>query len=173
MKINLVWTGPHTYKNVLTMNGDRDYGIYQIYGAHPAYGSEALLYIGRARDITFCERFRSYDRTFLADEDGWEDNGAKYRIHTGRIHVQRGRNRPTDKVWENWIDLTEHLLIYAHSPAWNSQNVSRKIPDAKKFRAIHVLNWGQYCKLLPEVSGARFTDFVFNNLRDRPLRFRG
>lgn len=171
-EINLFWQGPYSYRQLRDKTGPTDYGIYQIYSHHPVYGSESLVYIGQANVLTFFENFRS-NHSYLAGGQGWEDNGRRYRIHLGRIHMQRGETRPDDDSWGEWIDLAERLLIYAHSPAWNSQNVFRKMPDARKYGAIHVLNWGQYGKLLPEVSGARFTSRVYDRLKDNPLRYRG
>ncbi|MCY4665374.1 MAG: hypothetical protein OXC00_11965, partial [Acidimicrobiaceae bacterium] len=52
-RIHLLWKGPHTYQEVLGMDGDADFGIYQAYGPHPASGTESLLYIGQANDQTF------------------------------------------------------------------------------------------------------------------------
>ena len=47
MRINLVWEGPYSYAEVLTRDGNTDYGIYQIYSGHPVYGAYTLVYIGR------------------------------------------------------------------------------------------------------------------------------
>ena len=35
------------------MDGDVDFGIYQIYGPYPRSGTGSLLYIGQANDQTF------------------------------------------------------------------------------------------------------------------------
>ena len=109
----------------------------------------------------------------------WEDNGKRIRIHTGRLHIQDNEDPPDDDTWGNWITLAEHLLIHAHLPAWNSIFIVGA-PNGEvggiNYRDVHVLNWGQYGLLLPEVSGARHTcedDSVFNRLNEDPRELRG
>ena len=170
MKINLFWKGPYSYGDLHDKTGPTDYGIYQIYGHHSVYGAETLVYIGQANGQTFFQNFRA-NHQYLDGGEGWEDNGGRYSIHLGRIHLKHQQRPPDNDTWEEWIDLTERLLIYAHSPAWNSQHVFRQMPDALNHGAIHVLNWGQYGKLLPEVSGARFTSRVYDHLNDNPLMY--
>ena len=69
-RIHLLWKGPHTFGDVLEMDGGTDFGIYQVYGPHPAGGTESLLYIGQANDQTFAARFRNRDhRWWNPDSD--------------------------------------------------------------------------------------------------------
>ena len=168
-KINLQWSGPHSYNEVLRLDGDTDYGLYQIHAVHPVYGADTLAYIGKADEQTFAARLRSHNLMVSDDYAAWENNGCRIRIHTGRIHVKRNEDRPRRDTWSKWIARAEHLLIYAHSPAWNANFVMTP-PKGRVYHDVHVLNWGQYGRLLPEVSGARFTnDAVFNRLNDDPL----
>jgi len=52
--IHIQWEGPYSYQEIKDLkNENNDYGIYQIYGGHPIYGSGALLYIGKAQLQTF------------------------------------------------------------------------------------------------------------------------
>ena len=175
MIINLHWRGPHSYNDVLKMDEDHDYGLYQIYNTHPVYGNDTLVYIGRA-NAGFGYRFGQQDRIWMNDDNApWENNGERIRIHTGRIHVQDNEDPPSDKMWKNWINLAERLLIFAHLPAWNGQLVTGRPKGGVgriNYRNVHVLNWGQYGLLLPEISGARHTRedrSVFNWLNDDPL----
>lgn len=72
-------------------------------------------------------------------------------IYIGRLI---GKKTPTDEQWSKEISLTEKLLIYAHKPAHNTQNLNNiSIDDIKD---IHIFNWCQFCSLMPEVSGARW-----------------
>ena len=48
MKIHIDWVGSHTLEEVKQLTNTDDYGVYQIYGSHPIYGSNVLLYIGKA-----------------------------------------------------------------------------------------------------------------------------
>ena len=179
MIINLHWRGPHSYNDVLKMDGGHDYGLYQIYNTHPVYGNDTLVYIGLANIDTFSERFRNGYKKMNECSAPWENNGKRIRVHTGRIHVHRNEKPPSNTVWENRIILAERLLIFAHTPALNSQYVN-SCPSGRvgkiNYRDVHVLNWGQYGLLLPEVSGARHTredDSVFNRLNDDPLELNG
>lgn len=173
LQISLHWTGPHSYNDVSEMDEDHDFGLYQIYGIHPVYGVDTLLYIGLANGNTFGSRFRNADRVFMNDDNApWEDNGCGIRIHTGRIHRENTVPTPTDHTWGNWITVAERLLIHAHSPTWNSSSIATP-PNGNvgriRYRDVHILNWGQFGLLLPEVSGARYTEEFFGRLNDDPL----
>ena len=167
MAVNLVWSGPHTPEEALVLQGPPDYGIYQLYVTHPVYGPDALVYIGLANNSTFGERLSSHNIVAIGHD--WEDNGVSIRVHTGRFHLVENETPPSDDDWGELIAQVEYLLICAHSPAWNAQYV-RNPPSDPLYHGLHVLNWGQYGRLLLEVSGARFTNgAVFNRIREEPL----
>ena len=55
--INILWEKIQFDFNVIReKSASSDYGLYQIYGQHPAYGENALLYIGKAEDNKFSTR---------------------------------------------------------------------------------------------------------------------
>ena len=167
LRINLVWRGPHSPAEVRKLHGPSDYGIYQFYGTHPVYGADTLVYIGLANENTFGERLPSHHIASIGSE--WEDNTESIRIHTGRLHIIEDETPPNDADWGTLLAQVEYLLVYAHSPAWNAQYV-RNPPKDRSYHNLHVLNWGQYGQLLPEVSGARCTNgAVFNRLMNEPL----
>jgi len=143
--INIEWDGHFTYDEVPSLNTGIDYGLYQIYGAHPVYGSNVLLYIGQAQGQCFADRIRQ--------EKQWLDNHdfKRLNIYVGRM---AGKTTPSDKVWQDEINWAERLLIFAHSPAANTQKNLGKL--ASDLEPIHVLNWGHRRDLLPEVSGNRW-----------------
>ena len=132
-------------------NKSSDFGIYQIYGHHPVYGSNVLLYIGKAQDQTFSIRI---------SQEGW-DNNEDYKniqIYLGKIYNENNfpANEEGDREWDKRISQAESMLIYAHEPARNSSNiltVSRENQKLEIFKNIRVLNYGQYRSLMPEVSG--------------------
>jgi len=145
--IHIDWSGPHSLDEVASFNGPEDFGIYQVYGAHHVYGSDALLYIGLAEGREFAVRM----------EEHWEypmnhDKG-RLQVYLGRLF---GGPTPDDATWRRHIKLAERLLIYAHKPALNSQMELGQLEPI--LWRVHVLNWSQYRDLLPEVSGARWTD---------------
>lgn len=167
--INLFWEGPYSYDQILDMDGLSDYGIYQIYGTHSVYGSDTLLYIGRANDQTFKSRFSQSDRQHM--DDIWSDNTVSIRIHTGRIHVLNGEEPLGNSEWGKQIDFAERLLIAANSPAYNAQGVWGLKEEETQYEDYLVLSWGAYGCLMPEVSGARHAWKIWKKLRDDPLKY--
>ena len=159
-RIHLLWKGPHTFEDVLQMDGDTDFGIYQVYGPHPVSGTDSLLYIGQANDQTFGARFTNPDRQEWSPKHAlWEDNTALLRFFVGRVHpTRRQRDRGTidDELWGTYIDIAERLLICTHAPHWNAQSISGiSYEQTDVYDDCHVLNWGTRASLLPEVSGVR------------------
>jgi len=145
--IHIQWTGPHTFEDAKRSNGPTDYGVDQIYGGHPVYGTSVLLYIGRAMQQKFGKR--------ISQEVWWP-----YNNDVGRVEVYVGRlsgyNQTLDAAkWNKHIELCERLLIYAHAPAANAQTNLAALE--RDLWYLHVLNWGLHRDLLPEVSGARWT----------------
>ena len=125
-RIHLLWTGPHTFMRVREMVGNADYGVYQIYGPHPASGRNTLLYIGRAANQTFGWRFANADKLWCSPEDPWNDNVTLLRIFTGRVHLtqdEQDRGGSAEEFGEKYIKNAERLLVATHSPPWNAQGV--------------------------------------------------
>ena len=169
LRINIFWDGPHTYHDILELRDKTDYGLYQMAGPN-----NALLYIGKANTETFRDRFKQADHSIWDFKKyPWEDNTRLMRFFTGRIHA--GSSWPSDDpdyaMWERAIDLAERLLIAAHGPPWNKQ-FATGIPEkkAEDFDDCHVLNWGNYGLLLPEVSGVRHSWVEWNRIKDKPLK---
>lgn len=149
--INIEWEGPFNLVDLPTLTDtETDYGVYQIYGKHPVYGSDVLLYIGKADLQTLGKRI---------SQEGWihlnDSNNTK--VYVGRFH---GSNNPSPEQWSKEIDLAERLLIYVHKPAYNSRSLS-SLPDTE-LQNIHILNWGHHRDLLPELSGLRWTGTLDN-----------
>ncbi len=143
--IHIEWSGPLTLQQVTGCHEERDYGVYQIYGGHVVYGSDVLLYIGKAGSQHFGTR--------IPQETHWVDNhdADRIRVYLGRI---AGEITPSDEIRGRQIDLAERLLIYSHHPAYNAQkNLGALSGDLQN---VHVFNWGHHASLLPEVSGARW-----------------
>jgi len=144
--IHIKWSGPHTLADISSFNGEEDYGIYQVYGAHHVYGIDTLLYIGRAEKQTFSTRFTQHHWCSVNHDAG------RLQVYLGRLCDDK---IPTIEAWERNIRLAERLLIYAHKPAENSQKEIAAFDE--ELSNVHVLNWFLYRDLLPEVSGARWS----------------
>jgi hypothetical protein len=143
--VHIEWEGPLSWKQALQLNSSKDYGTYQIYGCHPVYGSDVLLYIGKAERQTFGNR--------ISQETWWEHQAdfGRLSLYVGRF---AGYSIPTDEEWGRQIHLAERLLIAAHLPACNAQkNIQRDDPEMIH---LHLFNWGTYRSLIPEVSGFRW-----------------
>ena len=144
--IHIQWEGPYNLEQLSILNNKQiDYGVYQIYGGHPVYGSNVLLYIGKAKKQTFGKRI---------GQENWKLNrdAVKVQIYIGRL---AGNQTPSNIKWDEEIDLAEQILIYAHAPASNSKSIA-SILDAQ-LQNVHILNWGNHRDLMTEVSGARWT----------------
>ncbi len=148
--INIYWQGPVSLEDIQThkeLNDENEgYGVYQIYGTHPVYGHDVLLYIGKAARQTFKKRLSQ-------EEHWWYNAGAEeMKIYYGKLIGKT----PSEEEWEEMIAKAEQLLIHAHRPAHNSSNINSV--KEKKLQNTHVLNWGSFRNLLPEVSSMRIFD---------------
>ena len=145
--IHIDWSGPYSFDEISSLNGTTDFGVYQIYGAHHVYGSDVLLYIGKAADRCFATRLA---------EHGWcslTPDAKRISYYIGRLF---NYETPDNDTWCRHIDLAERLLIHAHSPAKNTQKKLGGLePDLWH---VQVVNWRSYRDLLPEVTGARWTE---------------
>lgn len=146
LDIHIDWDGPFTSVQIRACNAAHDRGIYQVYGHHPVYGSDVLLYIGKAAGQSFAKR--------IPQETWWADNrdAGRLKFYIGRLS---GTRTPRQAEWERLIDLAERFLISTHSPANNTQKGIARV-DAD-LHEVHIFNYGHHRDLLPEVSGARWT----------------
>ena len=150
-RVHIQWDGPAKLSEISKYNDEAvDYGIYQVYGTHPSYGMDVLLYIGMACQQTFSIRIKQHDYEI----DEYNEGDRKYYI--GRL---TGPENIPQQRWEHLITISEKLLINSHTPAYNSMYI-KALDDKidKELQNLHILNWGNYARLLPEVSGDRWTN---------------
>ena len=145
MKIHIDWVSGISLEDSYSLLYPHDYGIYQVYGTHPVYGKNVLLYIGKARDQKIGERLKQHEKFY------YNQDSDQIQVYTGRI----GSNNPKEDYdqWGSLIDIAEKLLIFTHQPAYNSSNINsaKDIPIN-----AHIMNWGNRGMLLPEVSAFRY-----------------
>lgn len=161
--IHLLWEGPYSLKQLINKSNrpddsKKDYGLYQVYGDHVVYGPGSLLYIGKACDQTFFTRLKQH-----ADWcDECEADRLSLDVYLGRL-IRQSDNQmtPSDETWSEEISHAEKLLIFSHSPAWNSSSINT-VRDAE-VKDRHVLNWGKRGSLLPEVTGAYWSLLYYDN----------
>lgn len=163
--IHILWAGPIKLKDAYLLKNERtDYGIYQVYGRHPIAGMTALLYIGKAEEQVFGVRLKQ------ENWETWEEGEGPVEIRVGRL---AGGQTPSDEHWGLQIRLAESLLISANKPPRNGQGVawlSAAVDPA--CHRLHVLNWGSYGAILPEVSGARWSSLFDSIPGFRPYEWR-
>jgi hypothetical protein len=113
-----------------------------------------LLYIGKAQRQTFSKRIKQRE---------WETNydmQSNVAVYVGRL---AGNNTPLDNVWDKQITFAEKLLIRSHMPALNQQLFFPE-KEHKQLSKIHIINWEERRLLLPEVSGAFWTDKFWSDI---------
>ncbi|GEM_PF-265214 len=146
--INIDWEGPFSIDEILkgTIDNQKfnvkssDIGLYQIYGSHPLYGSDVLVYIGRTQNKNgFQSRLK--DRWVI--NNGNDSNNVK--IYLGTIFSDS--KKYTNAEINVFIEKAEVLMINALKPAFNSSNIqSAKDFDKKDYI---VYNHGSYRSLYP------------------------
>ena len=88
--IHIEWDGPYTIGQLPELKNEvSDYGVYQVYGAHPVYGSNVLLYIGKADEQTFGVRLKQEDWIYNQDSQ-------RVKFYVGRL---AGASTPDDITW--------------------------------------------------------------------------
>ena len=118
------------------------YGLYQVYGTHPIYGSDVLLYVGKAEQQTFARRL---------GQEAWRLNrdAARVTVYVGRLVGKA----PSDADWSSIIHDAERLLIYSVAPAGNSSAINTTSAFEPHLRVFHV---GNYRDIPAEVSSLRW-----------------
>jgi len=113
-------------KEVERLNCNSDRGIYQIYGTHSIYGTEVLLYIGKADEGLGNRLFdvNHYDYYHVVSPDP-----KTLKIYLGRLS---GSMTPNDKGWSEEIDIAEKLLIISNQPATNASGIKWLSDDIKQ-----------------------------------------
>lgn len=139
------WEGPFSLKDMKKFNTKNDYGLYQVYGSHSVYGGNVLLYIGKTETQTFGNSIYN---------EGWKyyDNANGLRVYLGRFLSHEGFSA-TERSRQ--INRSFKLLIYAHSPAYNSEFINTFHND-KELKELTIINCKNYRDLLPEVSGKKW-----------------
>jgi hypothetical protein len=157
--INIEWEGPLRIKDLKKFNSANDHGFYQIYGSHPVYGSNILLYIGQANVQTF---------GISIFQEGWGYHNNEYglQVHLGRLLTDtpmeiNQRHKRIEQVFK--------LLVYAHSPAYNATHINN-VHEDEQVQNYHILNWKSHRDLLPEISGSRWASGYGINMKHYALR---
>lgn len=146
--IHILWEGPFSLVELATLNDQAtDGGLYQIYGAHPVYGPDVLLYVGQTVEQTFAQRIPQH---------GWDisEDPKTIKVYVGRLVSETPLKLAE---WKSMIDLAEKLTIHVNAPAYNATHLMAvHHENAEALVGVHVLNWGSYRCLAAEASGLRW-----------------
>jgi len=146
-EIKIWWEGPFNINDITDENIDAfqydvkstSKGIYQIYGSHPLYGNDVLLYIGRTKDKN---GFKSRLSGRWVIENGNDPKNVK--IYLGTIFSDS--QKISDDIENSMIEKSEVLLINAMKPAFNSSNIqSVRNPNDEYI----IYNSGSYRNIYP------------------------
>lgn len=146
MDIHIDWAGPFTTDEASTFKSETDFGIYLYYGDHPVYGANVLLYIGKAEKQNFGTRVSQHNWPT------WIPGNTE--LFFGRICCEAPIE---NSEWETRINLAERILIFSHSPAFNTSNLNN-VGRHNGDEDVRILNWGKRKSLLPEASLSRWTN---------------
>ena len=107
-------------------------GVYAVVGDHVTHGDNSLLYIGQGSPLNR----RIYEHF------GWIQWHTNVQVYFAVFDAPLVPEDPKA------LDDIEHMLIHAHSPIYNSQNVRA----LKVSRHTRLWNLGRSWRLLPEIS---------------------
>ena len=147
--INIEWEGPFNvpyakdtwdYEKISLPNQKEEKtGFYCIYGRHPVYGRDVLLYIGETKPNEL--NSRSFSVRFKEHFNGRFWQHINLSVHVGTTQA---------KLDASEFTLVESILIAAHMPALNRQYIDGSSSNSKKFV---IRNYGFLGSLIPECSG--------------------
>ena len=151
-QITIEWEGPFTIEHVLKLKDrQKDYGLYQIYGPHPVYGPDSLLYIGMTK-TSFGDRILgdlAYPNGILC-----EDEPENLKVRIGRIVNIDGSDAPSDRKKKQVIHDAEKLQIYRHTPAYNSHHIGGDWPIPHDRQVLSVENTECHGKLVKTLTSS-------------------
>lgn len=159
---DIYWEGPYTLDE-LKSNSKNDeciihegHCLYQIYGDHPCYGRDVLLYIGKSKNMAN-RVWQHYNRFSL------ECESVKVFIGSCGIFENWEGTWEIEKyspIIESTLDAIESLLIHAHQPAYNS---SKLLSTTFKNLNLRIFNTHKRKSLMAEVS----TTYYRGNITDQ------
>lgn len=149
---NVHWDGPYPFKKASKSGKgcvEPGHVLYQLYGTHPLYGPNRLLYIGKTKQGAL---------RFIQHEQWVQFEPNEIEVHLGSVAVfndwkewRTGPDvhpKPVASEMKSMVHPIEALLIFSHAPAYNTQNKA----SANTAKGIRVFNTGRYGMLYPEVS---------------------
>ncbi|HBS88598.1 MAG: hypothetical protein A2W91_18330 [Bacteroidetes bacterium GWF2_38_335] len=145
--IKILWSGPYTPDQI---RNNKKIGLYQIYGTHPIYGRNVLIYIGETT-TSFIDRIKAHQNWMQYELD-------ELVFYTGEIQSEEQNNI-------RYIKEAEKMLLYYTCPAYNSNLISdyMKSKDFDDFEII-IMNFGKIGSLPYEVSTFHYDSEVWDRI---------
>jgi excinuclease UvrABC nuclease subunit len=115
----------------------KEAGVYQIYGDSPIYGTNMLLYIGKADNL-----YNRIQLGHLANEEShiMRQPNISFRYATTNISLNH---------------IAEEILIVMHKPSFNAMSIGNINNKSKEF-PIYIQNFGERGMLNLEVTNIHF-----------------
>ena len=148
-EIKIWWEGPFGIDEVVENSIDKEkysntadkIGLYQIYGSHPLYGADVLLYIGRTKNKN---GFKNRLRNRWQINDNFDSENVK--IYLGCI--MNDTKTVLEKEESESIEMSEVLLINSVKPALNSSNI-QNVGTQYMSEEYRVKNFGNFRNIYP------------------------
>lgn len=156
---DVYWEGPYSL-DIITQDRTgsivKDWHcLYQVYGDHPTYGRDVLLYIGKTeRDVKI--RLSEHYNRFSNQCDEVKVFFASFGEFTSWQEMREENYDPVSKD-NTELNAIESLLIYAHQPAYNIMSLSCTQFQSLNFR---LFNTGRRKSLMPEISTQFYRDDI-------------
>jgi len=156
-EIYIWWEGAFNYSDILNNKIDSteydnkatDIGLYTVYGYHPLYGKDVLLYIGITTKQSFQQRLKN--RWIISESSDIEN----IKIYLGKIY--NPSKTVSKQIEKESIKKAEALLINILKPAFNSSYINsvnhENLTNGNKFI---IFNKNSYRDLPPEISTMRW-----------------
>lgn len=153
-EVDIYWEGPfdieyeretmlYTISDNIPVELQDSIGFYQIYGDHPVYGRDVLLYIGETKPSKNGKRNFGIRMKEHISNRFWHHHGLKIRFGLGYVNDEEMTDR-------NSILAVESLLIASNMPALNREHIDCSNSQSKNFI---VRNWNFRGSIVSECSG--------------------
>lgn len=154
--IDAYWEGPYSSINIGENQDLEGHCLYQIYGTHPVYGANTLLYIGRTNRKKIYTRLKEHSWIDAqSDECQIFVASCGYFMGWDKWHEDKRERYEPYQCDSILLSAIESLLIYAHQPSYNSANLKSTSFAKLPFR---LFNSGRRAMLNPEISTQFYSD---------------
>lgn len=150
---DVLWDGPFVYEKE-RINGTvkKEHVLYQLYGRHPLYGSDHLLYIGRTN--RGADRLREHDNWIQYEQDNYHIRLASVGVFSSWRHWESDGWEPYALDQGINLESIESLLIHANQPCYNTSSKNTITVNGH----FTIFNTGHFGEILPESSTRRYID---------------